>query len=36
MDSKLGLLFISEIDQRQDYLKTRFIESIEQIKHGEF
>ena len=36
MDFKLGLRFISKIDQRQEYLKVSFIESVEQTKPGGF
>ena len=36
MDSKLGLRFISKIDQRQENLKASFIESVEQTKPGGF
>jgi hypothetical protein len=34
MESKLGLRFISKIDQRQEYLKASFVESVEQTKPG--
>ena len=35
-DSKLGLRFISKIDQRQEYLKPSSVESVEQTKPGGF
>ena len=36
MDSKLGLRFISKIDQQQEYLKASSVESVEQTKLGGF
>ncbi len=36
MDSKLGLRFISKIDQQQEYLRASSIESVEQTKPGGF
>jgi hypothetical protein len=36
MESKLGLRFISKINQQQEYLKASFIESVEQTKPGGF